>query len=106
MNSQLSARSRSQIRNRSGKLAGKNIRNYPQWTCLVSATNSMIGAIVITASSENHPIIIRFFSGIIRFTQGICRFSSSAPKTNRPTIDRRNHGIDRISSGQRVANLP
>jgi hypothetical protein len=37
MNSQLSATSRSRIRNRSGKLAGANIRNYPQPTGLESA---------------------------------------------------------------------
>jgi hypothetical protein len=125
MNSQLSAPSRSQIRNRMIKLAGENIRKYPQWTCPVSATNSMIGAIVltlssrrenafddsdcfdgytsspivITALSDNHPIIIRYFPGIIRFTQGICRFSSTARKTNRPKIDRRNHRIDRSGRG-------
>lgn len=37
MNSQLSATSEGQIRNRSGKLAGANIRNYPQPTGSESA---------------------------------------------------------------------
>ena len=39
MNSQLSATSQTQIRNRSGKFAGANIRNYPQPAGSESATS-------------------------------------------------------------------
>jgi len=99
MNSQLSATSRIQIRNRMVKLAGENIRKYPQSTCPVSATNRKIGAIiltlsskrdndfdnsdcfdgytsspiVITAPSDNHPIIIRRNGENIRPTLRIYR---------------------------------
>jgi len=62
MNSQLSATSRSEIRNGSGKLAGANIRNYPQPTGPESA-NSRIYPLAVkrpadefSESSDNDPI--------------------------------------------------
>lgn len=54
-------------------------------------------------SSDNHPIIIRYFPGIIRFTQVKFRFTPIALKANRPKIDRRNPGIGR--SGCRYRSI-
>jgi hypothetical protein len=62
MNSQLSATSRSQIRNRAGKPAGANIRNYPQPTGPGSATAGIYQlarrqpGVQFQESSDNHPI--------------------------------------------------
>ena len=62
MNSQLSATSRNQIRNHSGKLAGANIRNYPQPTGPRSATAGIYQlarrqpGVQFQESSDNHPI--------------------------------------------------
>lgn len=79
---------RNQIRNRPAKLAGENIRNYPQPAWPESATAGIYQlarrqpGVQIPESSENHPI----------------------NSSNLPIIDRRNPGIDRSSAEQRVAN--
>ena len=51
--------------------------------------------IQVRESSDNHPIIIRYFPGIIRFTQVNWRSSSTALKANRPKIGRRFGSIQR-----------
>jgi len=60
----------------------------------------------VRESSDNHPIIIRYFPGIIRFTQAICRFSSTAPKTNLLIFDRRNPRINRSGWRNRSVVAP
>ena len=83
MNSQLSATSLDQIRNRTGKPAGNNIRNYPKRNRLVCATAETYHVtlrqqrITSVGSLNNHlidsanlPIIYRFSPAIYRFSRG------------------------------------
>ena len=69
---------RNHIRNRPAKLAGENIRNYPQpaWPVSATAENYRVARrqaiFLFSESSDNHPM----------------------ESANRPIIDRRNPGID------------
>jgi len=82
---------RNQIRNRPAKLAGENIRNYPQpaWPVSATAENYRVARrqaiFLFSESSDNHPID----SG-----------NHPTDSTNLPIIYRRNTRIDR--SGQAV----
>lgn len=108
MNSQLSATSRNQIRNRSGNLAGANIRNYPQPPRPGSATAGIYHragrppAIRLLESSDNHPtdsanlpIIYRHIAGIYRSEW--CRVSHSSDSGHLIHEDRRIDMISRLT---------
>lgn len=87
---------RSQIRNRPAKPAGENIRNYPQpaWPGSANAAIYQLGwqpIVPILESSDNHPINLG---------------NHPTQSLNRPIIDRRNRGIDRVPAKWRVPNLP
>jgi len=77
---------RNQIRNRPAKLAGENIRNYPQpaWPVSATAENYRVArrqaTFLFSESSDNHPTKQR---------------NHPTESTTRPIIDRRNPGIDR-----------
>jgi hypothetical protein len=88
---------RNRIRNRPAKLAGENIRNYPQPAWPESATAGIYQlarrqpGVQILESSDNHPINLG---------------NHPTKSLNRPIIDRRNRGIDRFPAEQRVPNFP